>query len=211
MELNDFIAYVKTGALLESEEIHEFMHQMSEEARRITFQLNSSYHTQEEIRQLLSQLFGYEVPASLNVFPPLYSDFGKNIHVGENVFTQVAGVHADGDNKANLYSNALMPERFGRKREYALGKTSGKANIDRNLQELGLELTPEQTMKVTQRITELGDRKKFVTQEDLPYIVSDVLKHSVPEEKVKLISYMVSSAYGLRGRSAPAAASVAGS
>ena len=82
MELNDFIAYVKTGALLESEEIHEFMHQMSEEARRITFQLNSSYHTQEEIRQLLSQLFGYEVPASLNVFPPLYSDFGKNIHVG---------------------------------------------------------------------------------------------------------------------------------
>lgn len=86
MELNDFIAYVETGALLESKEVHQFMHQMGDEARRITFQLNSSYHTQEEIRQLLSQLFGYEVPASLNVFPPLYSDFGKNIHVGENVF-----------------------------------------------------------------------------------------------------------------------------
>lgn len=118
--------------------------------------------------------------------------------VGENVFTQVAGVHADGDNKANLYSNALVPERFGRKREYALGKNSGKANIDRNLQELGLELTPEQTKKVTKRITELGDRKELVTQEDLPYIVSDVLKHSVPDEKVKLVSYMVSSAYGLK-------------
>lgn len=118
--------------------------------------------------------------------------------VGENVFTQVAGVHADGDNKANLYTNALMPERFGRKREYALGKTSGKANIDRNLQELGLELTPEQTRKVTQRITELGDRKEIVTQEDLPFIVSDVLKHSVPYDKVKLVSYMVSSAYGLK-------------
>lgn len=118
--------------------------------------------------------------------------------VGENVFTQVAGVHADGDNKANLYSNALVPERFGRKREYALGKNSGRANIDRNLQELGLELTPEQTQKVTKRITELGDRKKIVTQEDLPFIVSDVLKHSVPENKVKLISYMVSSAYGLK-------------
>lgn len=103
--------------------------------------------------------------------------------VGENVFTQVAGVHADGDNKANLYSNALVPERFGRKREYALGKTSGKANIDRNLQELGLELTPEQTSKVTKRITELGDRKEIVTREDLPFIVSDVLKHSVPDEK----------------------------
>lgn len=118
--------------------------------------------------------------------------------VGENVFTQVAGVHADGDNKANLYSNALVPERFGRKREYALGKTSGKANIDRNLQELGLELTPEQTSKVTKRITELGDRKEIVTQEDLPFIVSDVLKHSVPDEKVKLVSYIVSSAYGLK-------------
>ena len=118
--------------------------------------------------------------------------------VGENVFTQVAGVHADGDNKANLYSNALVPERFARKREYALGKTSGKANIDLNLQELGLELTPAQISKVTQKITELGDRKKIVTQEDLPFIVSDVLKHAVPEDKVKLVSYMVTSAYGLK-------------
>ena len=118
--------------------------------------------------------------------------------VGENVFTQVAGVHADGDNKNNLYCNDLVPERFGRKREYALGKNSGKANIARNLEELGLELTPEQTRRVTQRITELGDRKEMVTQDDLPFIVSDVLKHSAPEDKVKLVSYMVSLAYGLR-------------
>ncbi|MDY3848841.1 MAG: alpha-isopropylmalate synthase regulatory domain-containing protein [Prevotella sp.] len=118
--------------------------------------------------------------------------------IGDNVFTQVAGVHADGDNKDNLYCNDLVPERFGRKREYALGKNSGKANIARNLQELGLELTPEQTRRVTQRITELGDRKEIVTQEDLPFIVSDVLKHAAPEDKVKLVSYMVSSAYGLK-------------
>ena len=119
--------------------------------------------------------------------------------IGENVFTQVAGVHADGDNKADLYCSSLAPERFGRKREYALGKNSGNANIERNLQELGLELTPEQTQKVTQRITELGDRKERVTQEDLPYIVSDVIKqHIAPEEKVKLVSYMVSLSYGLK-------------
>ena len=118
--------------------------------------------------------------------------------IGDNVFTQVAGVHADGDNKDNLYCNDLVPERFGRKREYALGKNSGKANIARNLQELGLELTPEQTKRVTQRITELGDRKEIVTQDDLPFIVSDVLKHAAPEDKVKLVSYMVSSAYGLK-------------
>ena len=118
--------------------------------------------------------------------------------VGENVFTQVAGVHADGDSKDKLYYNELMPERFGRKREYALGKNSGRANIAKNLEELGLELTPEQTRRVTQRITELGDKKEIVTQEDLPYIVSDVLKHDAPEDKVKLISYVVSTAYGLK-------------
>jgi len=118
--------------------------------------------------------------------------------VGENVFTQVAGVHADGDTKDKLYYNDLVPERFGRKREYALGKTSGKANILKNLEELGLELTPEQTRRVTQRITELGDKKEIVTQEDLPYIVSDVLKHDAPEDKVKLVSYVVSTAYGLK-------------
>ena len=118
--------------------------------------------------------------------------------IGDNVFTQVAGVHADGDNKANLYCNELVPERFGRKREYALGKTSGKANIARNLRELGLELTPEQTQRVTKRITELGDRKEVVTKDDLPFIVSDVLKHDVNEERVKLVSYQVSLAYGLK-------------
>ena len=118
--------------------------------------------------------------------------------VGENVFTQVAGVHADGDTKDQLYYNELMPERFGRKREYALGKQSGRANIAKNLEELGLELTPEQTRRVTERITELGDKKEIVTQEDLPYIVSDVLKHDGSEDKVKLISYIVTTAYGLK-------------
>lgn len=118
--------------------------------------------------------------------------------VGENVFTQVAGVHADGDSKDKLYYNDLVPERFGRKRAYALGKNSGKANIAKNLEELGLELTPEQTRRVTHRITELGDRKEIVTQDDLPYIVSDVLKHDAPEDKVKLVSYVVSTTYGLK-------------
>ena len=118
--------------------------------------------------------------------------------IGDNVFTQVAGVHADGDKKNGLYQNALVPERFGRRREYDLGKNSGKANIIKNLEELGLELTPEQTKRVTQRITELGDKKERVTQDDLPFIVSDVLKHDVQEDKVKLVSYVVSTAYGLK-------------
>ena len=118
--------------------------------------------------------------------------------VGENVFTQVAGVHADGDNKSNLYCNDLLPERFGRVREYALGKTSGKANIRKNLESLGLELDEESMKKVTERIIELGDKKELVTQEDLPYIISDVLKHDGMSNKVKLKSYFVTLAHGLK-------------
>ena len=114
------------------------------------------------------------------------------------IFTQVAGVHADGDNKNNLYCNDLLPERFGRKREYALGKTSGKANIRKNLEDLGLDLDEESMRKVTERIIELGDKKELVTQEDLPYIVSDVLKHGVVSESVKLKSYIVTLAHGLK-------------
>ena len=118
--------------------------------------------------------------------------------VGENVFTQVAGVHADGDNKNNLYCNDLLPERFGREREYALGKTSGKANIRKNLETLGLELDEDSMRKVTERIIELGDKKELVTKEDLPYIISDVLKHEGASNKVKLKTYFVTLAHGLK-------------
>ncbi|MDD4823228.1 MAG: alpha-isopropylmalate synthase regulatory domain-containing protein [Bacteroidales bacterium] len=118
--------------------------------------------------------------------------------IGDNVFTQVAGVHADGDSKDNLYCNDLIPERFGRTREYALGKTSGKANIRLNLEALGLELDEESMKKVTERIIELGDKKELVTQEDLPYIISDVLKHDSKEIKVCLLSYFLSLAHGLK-------------
>jgi D-citramalate synthase len=117
--------------------------------------------------------------------------------VGDNVFTQTAGIHADGDNKKNLYFNDLMPERFGRKRKYALGKSSGKANIQKNLQELGLQLNDDDLKKVTQRIIELGDKKQVVTKEDLPYIISDVLDRTY-EEKIKVDSYVLTHSKGLR-------------
>lgn len=118
--------------------------------------------------------------------------------IGENVFTQTAGIHADGDNKNNLYFNDLLPERFGRKRSYALGKTSGKANIEKNLQELGLKLSDEDVKKVTQRVIELGDMKETVTKEDLPYIISDVLNSSTSIDKVVVESYVLTHSKGLR-------------
>ncbi|WP_341215870.1 alpha-isopropylmalate synthase regulatory domain-containing protein [uncultured Wocania sp.] len=117
--------------------------------------------------------------------------------IGANVFTQTAGIHADGDNKKNLYFSDLLPERFGRKRQYALGKASGKANIQKNLQELGLQLNDEDLKKVTQRIIELGDKKQVVSKEDLPYIISDVLDRTY-EEKVKVNSYVLTHSKGLK-------------
>lgn len=119
--------------------------------------------------------------------------------IGEFVFTQCAGVHADGDQKNNLYCNELLPERFGRTREYALGKMSGKANILKNLTALGVELDKESMEKVTRRIVELGDKKERLTQEDLPYIISDVLKQENGyNKKVQILNYSLSLAQGLK-------------
>ena len=86
MTIHEFKEYVKGCKALNTDDIHLFMHNMSDEARRITFELNTAYRSQEEIRELLSSLFGYQVPSTLRVFPPFYTDFGKNILVGENVF-----------------------------------------------------------------------------------------------------------------------------
>ena len=118
--------------------------------------------------------------------------------VGEFVFTQCAGVHADGDKKDNLYYNALLPERFGRVREYALGKNSGKANIQMNLEAMGIELDEESMRKVTDRIIELGVKKEQVTQDDLPYIVHDVLHHEQEEQRIRILNYSLSLTQGLR-------------
>ena len=121
--------------------------------------------------------------------------------VGENVFTQSSGVHADGDNKADLYANRLLPQRFGRERSYALGKMSGKANIAKNLDKLGIRLTPEQIKLVTQRVVELGDKKESLAPEDLPFIVADVLKGDVSTtapDRIHIINYSLQLARGMR-------------
>jgi D-citramalate synthase len=118
--------------------------------------------------------------------------------IGDNVFTQTSGIHADGDQKSQLYYNDLLPERFGRKRLYALGKTSGKANIRKNLEEIGIELDYPSMRKVTERIIELGDKKETVTQEDLPYIIADVLRSKAIDEHIKILNYSLSTANELK-------------
>jgi D-citramalate synthase len=118
--------------------------------------------------------------------------------IGEFVFTQCSGVHADGDSKNNLYFNDLLPERFGRQRKYALGKTSGKANIKKNLEDMGINLDPEALKKVTDKVIELSDKKNTVSTEDLPYIVSDVLRNESINKNIEIKNYSISLAYGLK-------------
>jgi len=96
--------------------------------------------------------------------------------VGRDVFTQTAGIHADGDVKGDLYASELAPGRFARERRYALGKLSGKASLDQNLKSLGISLVDADRDLVLRRIVELGDKKHTVVPEDLPMIIADVLK-----------------------------------
>jgi D-citramalate synthase len=138
-----------------------------------------------QVSRLVETFSGFRIPDNKPV-------------VGENVFTQTAGIHADGDKKNNLYFNDLMPERFGRKRQYALGKTSGKSNIENNLAQLGIELPEADLKRVTQRIIELGDKKEVVTQSDLPYIISDVIDGSAVDQKVKIENYVLTHSKALR-------------
>lgn len=136
------------------------------------------------VSKLVETFSGFRIPVNKPV-------------VGENVFTQTAGIHADGDKKNKLYFSELMPERFGRQRKYALGKTSGKANIENNLQQLGIQLSEADLKKVTQRIIELGDRKEVVTPADLPYIISDILDSNTIEDKVRIENYVLTHSKNL--------------
>ena len=120
---------------------------------------------------------------------------GKNVSanapiLGTDVFTQTAGVHADGDAKGDLYATRLAPQRFGRERRYALGKLSGKASLDHNLARLGITLSDMNRQKVLDRIIELGDKKHTVVPEDLLMIIADVLK-TPTDHVVRIESYAI--------------------
>ncbi len=117
--------------------------------------------------------------------------------IGSDVFTQTAGIHADGDNKGRLYHTRLSPERFSRLRTYALGKLSGKASLVKNLERLDITLSEDNQRKVLKRIVELGDSKKTMTAEDLPFIIAEVLE-SRDYNHAELLACNVSSSLGLK-------------
>ncbi|MET6996818.1 alpha-isopropylmalate synthase regulatory domain-containing protein [Chitinophaga defluvii] len=150
-----------------------------------------------EVKTAVTEKSLYGVSKLVETFSGFRIPVNKPV-VGENVFTQTAGIHADGDKKNKLYFSDLMPERFGRQREYALGKTSGKANIENNLLQIGVKLSEPDLKKVTQRIIELGDRKEVVTQADLPYIISDVLSSNAVEDRVMVENYVLTHSKNLK-------------
>lgn len=93
MDINVFLEHLNSGDLVSSgSELHEFMVKLSSEARRITARLNFSYNEPEEIRALFSELIGKPVDESFMMFPPFYTDCGKNITIGKNVFIN-SGCH----------------------------------------------------------------------------------------------------------------------
>lgn len=87
MTIKEYKEFIASGQMVKAgSEAHLLMHQASREAQKITARLNNQFHEPEEIRQLLSELWGIEVPESVGMFPPFYTDFGKNTTVGERTF-----------------------------------------------------------------------------------------------------------------------------
>lgn len=86
MTIEEFNDFVKSGRPIDTPEAVEVLHRQNEKARMLTSRLNGTYHTMPEIREIMSELVGYSVPDNFRVFPPFYTDYGRNIHIGDNVF-----------------------------------------------------------------------------------------------------------------------------
>jgi acetyltransferase-like isoleucine patch superfamily enzyme len=87
MELKDFLEKMNTGEEIEAgSDYHMFMHGLSQKALRITAEINNAYHTPEELVELMRELTGQKDFPPFGLFPPFYTDCGKNIHFGNNVF-----------------------------------------------------------------------------------------------------------------------------
>ncbi len=145
-------------------------------------------HVRERALAEVSQLVGIFSGRRIAVNKPI---------MGEHVFTQAAGIHADGDMKGLLYESKLRPARFGLRRTYAMGKLMGRASLEFNLQRLNVSLTSEQKDQLLRRIVELGDQKRHITTADLPFLISELLQ--TPELRVfEVKDYSIVSNRGLR-------------
>ncbi|MBQ9708426.1 MAG: sugar O-acetyltransferase [Firmicutes bacterium] len=87
MELKELLKHFNNGDTVgEDWDVIELMRYYSREAQKITMEINTSFHEPDELAELMSKLTGKPVGTNFGLFPPFYTDFGKNIHIGNNVF-----------------------------------------------------------------------------------------------------------------------------
>ena len=185
------------AALAGARGVHVTVNGMGERAGNTSLdEVVVSLRDHGELRTHVKERALAEVSQLVEVFSGRRIAVNKPI-VGENVFTQAAGIHADGDMKGQLYESKLRPSRFGLRRTYAMGKLMGKASLEFNLQRLNISLTSEQKAQLLHRIVELGDQKRHVTTADLPFLISELLQ--TPELRVfEVRDYSIVSNRGLR-------------
>ena len=87
MDLKEYLARMNAGdPVTGGGEMHRFMREINEATMRLTFDLNSKYHTAEEVREIFSKIIGKPVDKGFRLFPPFYTNCGKNITLGKGVF-----------------------------------------------------------------------------------------------------------------------------
>lgn len=107
MTIEIFRQMIAGGQPLEGDEMIAFMRQQSDESRKVQYELNNVYHTPDEVRELFSKLIDSEVDKDFRLFPPFYSDFGRNIHVGKKVFIN-SGCHFQDQGGIYIGDGALI-------------------------------------------------------------------------------------------------------
>lgn len=108
MDTTEFLNHLNAGkAVTRGSDLHQHMHKLSNEARKITLEINNIYHEQEEIRRLFSKLTEKTIDETFTLFPPFYTDCGKNITIGKRVFIN-AGCHFQDQGGITIGDNTLI-------------------------------------------------------------------------------------------------------
>ena len=108
MDLQEYLARMNSGEPVEGGgEMHRFMREINEVTMRLTCELNAKYHTGEEIREIFSKIIGKPVDKSFRLFPPFYTNCGKNTTVGKGVFINT-GCHFQDQGGITIGDGALI-------------------------------------------------------------------------------------------------------
>ena len=140
MDLQEFLEHLNRGErVLGGSEVHQYMHIASQEALKITAEINGRYHTPAELRALFSRLIGQPVDESFGLFPPFYPDCGKNIHIGKNIFLNMGCKFQDqdgiyiGDGTLIGYNVVLDTHNHAMEKEHRSAMLPAPSHIGRNV------------------------------------------------------------------------------